>query len=62
MQKIENKEKWELKGMKLLIDEVILCSQELKTSEIFKGFLQCMEEMDDPMWIEVAKRLGKCIK
>jgi len=59
MRWIENKEKLELKGMKALIDEVILPSLQLKIRNIYKGFLQSMEEIGDLKWEELAKRLGK---
>ena len=59
MRWIENKEKLELQGMKVLIDEVILPSLQVKIRDIYKGFLQSMEEIGDLKWEELAKRLGK---
>lgn len=61
MQWIENQEKLYLNGMKVLIDDVIMPSLQLKTSQIYKGFLQSMEEADAPVWRELSKRLGKCV-
>ena len=57
-QKIENKEQFEQEGMKVLLDDVILPSLKLNTTEKYKGFLQSMEESDDQTWKEMAKRLG----
>jgi len=55
---IENKEKNDLEGMTMLLDDVILPSLKIKFGKKYKGFLEAMEENDDQTLKEMAKRLG----
>ncbi|XP_065904983.1 uncharacterized protein [Dysidea avara] len=56
-QSIEHAQKQSMEGMKWFLDNVIIASLEQGMSEKFKGFIEVMENHDDPLLNKMAGRL-----
>ena len=58
---IEHRQKQDLDGMKVIIDDVIMPSLGQNMKDKYKGFLVAMEESDDKIFKDIPKKLGKYV-
>ena len=56
---IEHAQGKNMEGMKWFLDNVIIASLELGVITKYNGFIEVMEEHDDPLFREMAGRLSK---